>query len=234
MGKASRLRRRKAHRAYEARMAAHAAERAIQTAERHAPVVCPLTDISRLVVTVRDVEDAARFEPEPLTWLVGRVEPLTERKAVSGLRERRLAAYLPIERGYRWMRGQKREIERPLFPGYIFIGLGSRQSVYEARSVAGIDGFVERDGKPAVLSAWQILTIAALESQGAFDHTRPRGPLYSAGQTVRLKKGLWADCIGEVVKTDGDEQVVVHLNYRFGKGDIAVSNDEIELEEGAA
>lgn len=206
MGAANRRRRRKTSRAYEARQAAVAAERAIAAADRvdtSPAVVCPITDISALKVSVQDVE-AAGFASEVLTWYVCRCEPMAEQKALRGLRERRIAAYLPIERRWQWSRGHKRLSERPLFVGYLFFGISKRQSIYEAKGVSGIEGVVESFGEPAEIDPWAVLQIGAAELAGAFDHTGPKRPTYAKDQKVRVVSGQFAGFVAKVVEAKGD------------------------------
>lgn len=205
MAGAARRRRRKTNRAYEARQAALVADRAIAAAARAdaelAPA-CPLTDVSTLTVSVQDVE-AAGTASDPLTWYIARCEPMAEQKAIRGLKERRIAAYVPVERRWRWSRSHKVLSVRPLFVGYLFLGLTKRQSVYHATMVSGIEGVVESFGRPAEIDAWAVLQIAAAELAGAFDHTGPKRPVYTKGQEVKVVAGQFAGFIAKVVEAKG-------------------------------
>lgn len=207
MGAANRRRRRKANRAHEARQAAYAADRAIAAAEQAdaalAPV-CPITDVSDLKISVQDLE-AAGTESEVLTWFVARCEPGAERRALDGLRERRICAYLPVEKRWQWVRGRKRLIERPLFVGYLFVGIAMpRQSLYAVKRVSGIEGAVEVAGVPRAVDAWAVVQIAAAELSGLFDHTGPKRPVYAKDQKVKVVSGQFAGFIAKVVEAKGD------------------------------
>jgi transcriptional antiterminator RfaH len=205
MGKSGRNRRRKDQRAYKARQAAFVAERTVAAADRAvvANDPCPITDISALNVSVHDVE-AAGTASEAFMWYVGRCEPMAEQKALRGLRERRIAAYVPTERRWRWLQGHKRLVERPLFPGYIFLGLSARQSIYDATRVSGVESVVESFGQPALIDGWALVQIAAAELAGAFDHTGPKRQIYSRDQKVMVVAGQFAGFIAKVVEAKGD------------------------------
>ena len=59
-----------------------------------------------------------------LTWHIAQVTQAGRRAAIA-LREHRFTVYCPMERIYRNVpKGPREEVERPLFPGYLFVGLG--------------------------------------------------------------------------------------------------------------
>lgn len=219
MGQANRNRRRKARRAFAAQQTRLVAERALRAArasEPAPPADCPLTDISKLLVSPEDVEKAGTAS-QPLIWYVARCAPMGERKVLAACRERRFCAYLPNQRGWRWTRGHKRLIERPLFVGYLFIGLAGRQSIYDVAQIAGVEGFVESDGRPARIDPWLVLQIASLEAIGTFDHTGPRKSTFAQDQLVRVVGGQFIGWLARVVGDDG-ERVRVQFEADMFRG----------------
>jgi len=236
MGRALSRQRKKANR--KAQAAVKAAEQSIRAAAAADAALAlakeMVTDVSALRVSVAEVE-AAGTASEELRWFIARCEPMSERKTIDGLKERRITAYIPLERRYHWSKGRKRLIERPLFVGYLFVGLWflndrpARQTFHDVERVSGISGMVEVGGKRAQIDPWSLLQIAALESAGLFDHTEKKKPAYSAEQLIRVIGGPFAEAMGKVIDISGD-RVRVQLVGTY-KGRMDIKADQIAAVE---
>lgn len=224
--KANRRRRQKDRRAERAANAAHQSLRAVAAAIKNRPVVTErLTDISCLRVSVKDVM-AAGVRTEPMRWVIARCSAMAERRAMSGLTERRFVAYMPMHRFYRRHHGSRVRAERPLLVGYVFVGLAPHQSEWDLRQIDGIDGVLKTDGATALINPWTVVQIAAMEADGAFDHTGPKKPVYAKDQLVRIVSGWAVGHIAKVVEaTDGGLQL--QFNGVF-KGGVTMAEDHVE------
>lgn len=221
MPKANRRRRRQERRAYAARCNA---QQLIPTTHAVAPALCPLTDISQLKVSPEDVAKAG-VTSEPMRWVVVSCAPAGERKALAGLRERRFCAYLPMHRFRRLVREKFQIVERPLMVGYLFAGLTSRQTVHDLAAIDGVVSVLEVNGRPAVLSPWTVLRIAAMEASGSFDHTGQKKSAFTEGQPVKITGGQFIGWLATVVSAEGDA-VRVALEGRF-KGEIPLREGQV-------
>lgn len=229
MGTASRRRRQK-----DRRRQRQLAEANVSTPNITPPVVHePVTDISALIVSPDEVRLAGTAS-EPLVWYVASCEPMKERKAIDGLRERRIAAYLPMHRMWRWTRGRKRLIESPLFVGYVFVGLTPKQSVYDLLRIHGIDGLIEVQGKPARIDCWLIVQVAALEADGQFDHTGSKTPQYATKQKLKITAGQFAGLIGEMIGMKGEDRLRLMLSGAHIHGEFTLPVNDVAPTEDVA
>ena len=188
-----------------------------------------LTDISRLHASVDDVLKAGTAS-EPMTWYIARVEPRGERKALNGLIECGISAYLPCE--VRWMRHarKKERLALAMFPGYLFVGITARQSLYDVRSVDGVFGVVGQT-VPLPLTQAGIRWLVALRSSelaGDFDRTKPSVREFAKGQKLRItEEGPLKGQVGTMVEMTSDKRVRVMLNAAIG-WDHCAANDKVE------
>lgn len=233
MAKAKRRRRQKDRRATRAaRSAALAVQEAQRgTEERLAKALAadPLTDIKSLKVSVSDVM-AAGVATRPVRWVIARCEPMSEYRVMNALRDRRIMAYMPMHRFCRRLRGEKRDIERPLLVGYLFVALEARHGDYVLTTLDGVEGLLKADGLTASIDPWAIVQIAAMEADGCFDHTGPRKPSYTKDQMVRIISG-WA--IGHNARvTSADEgDLMVQFEGIFKGAPVPMSQDHMEAVE---
>lgn len=225
MGRASTKRKRKADRAAMAVLTKQA-RKVVTGMTRAQAQPDAVADISSLTVSVRDVEEAGTAS-EALRWFVARCEPMAERKVIDGLRERRISAYSPIEKRYRWSRGRKTLDARPLFVGYLFVALTPKQSLYDVCRISGVESIVETTGsKPAQVDGWVILQIACAEVLGLFDHTKRSGPVYVPGQSVAVTGGQFVGHSAKVV--DASESKVRLMLEGIFAGGVTIPLDQVE------
>ena len=221
---AGKRRRRKEQRAFDARRAAHQALRSAEGGLIRRPD--PLTDISHLVVSPEDVRRAGTASEAP-RWVVVSCAPMGERKAIASLRERRLWAYLPMQRFCRYRHGRKHIVERPLMVGYLFAVLPVGWHPSEMQTVAGVDGVLTKmDGRIAVIDPWHLVQMAALEASGVFDHTGEKKGRFVIDQAVKISGGQFIGWLATVVGIDGDK-VRVMLDGQF-KGVIPIKEGQLE------
>lgn len=229
MGNATRRRRRRERRAYQARTAVVAAERALSAANDDAPPgASPSLSLDDLRFSVRPVDPTERFAQGPLSWYVVRTEPLAEGKVVEGLRERRIPAYCPTERSWRWLRDRRKTLSiRPLFVGYVFAGIGLNRSLYDVNRLSGVEGVVESFGQPAMMDSWALLQIGLAEIAGTFDRTGPKRAAYRSGQEVLVTSGQFAGFIAKVVEAKGDKLRILFEAGLFKGSPFAVNDAQV-------
>lgn len=111
-----------------------------------------------------------------LTWHIAQVSQAGRRAAVS-LREHRFTVYCPMERVWKAIpKGSREEVERPLLPGYIFVGVAPWNDVavlQETDGRARIDGLTRI--MPTKLSAERLAALvydmSLRQCAGEFDKT---------------------------------------------------------------
>lgn len=172
-----------------------------------------------------------------LKWYAVQTNPLCERKAEAGLREHGFTVYLPVETKWKRSRSKARErVDHPLFTGYLFVGLGPWQSIYQVRQIDGVRGLVlNADGSPAEIQ-WievkgepvhPVYDLQARQASGEFDHTPAKRSAFSQGDDARILMGPFKGHVGQMLAADDDGRVSLMLKGIFAGG-IVVDDDHLE------
>lgn len=106
--------------------------------------------------------------------------------------------------------GKVKEVERKIFPGYVFIKMVyTDESWYVVRNIRGCTGFVGPSSKPVPL------TDAEAEKMGV--ETRKVEVPYSVGDSVRIIDGPLEDFVARVEKIDIENNSVCVVVSMFGR-----------------
>lgn len=106
--------------------------------------------------------------------------------------------------------GKVKEVERKIFPGYVFIKMVyTDESWYVVRNIRGCTGFVGPSSKPVPLSD------AEAEKMGV--ETRTVEVPYNVGDSVRIIDGPLEDFVARVEKIDIENNSVCVVVSMFGR-----------------
>ena len=115
---------------------------------------------------------------------------------------------------------KSREVERKIYPGYVFIKMVyTDETWYVVRNIRGCTGFVGPSSEPIPL------TDAEVEKMGVESHSVEVA--YKVGDSVRVIDGPLEDFVGVVNEIDADKNIVRVTVSMFGR-DTAV---ELELNQ---
>ena len=145
-----------------------------------------------------------------------KVKTNIERRAdTMGLKGKVLDILVPTEKESRVRQGKKSEIDRKVFPGYVFIEMVLDDNTwYLVKSTTGVIGFVG-DAKPTVVKDSEI---RAIRSALAESETKPLiRPQWSIGQAVRVTAGPFADFNGSIQEINAPKDKVKVLISIFGR-----------------
>jgi transcription termination/antitermination protein NusG len=149
----------------------------------------------------------------PIRWYALNLQSNREYQAQKYMLGNDVEHFLPT---YRTMSSRKDKsilLDRPLFPGYIFVRVeipGSQKSL--VLQSPGVCGFVGFSGAPApveddVIESLQILT--GMAAGGVRPH-----PLVKAGQRVRVADGPFRNAVGVLCDVDGQgKKLVVEVSF---------------------
>lgn len=156
-----------------------------------------------------------------LTWYIARTATQREGRAVEALTELGFSVYLPqLTRWHRLARAKKR-IHRPLFPGYLFVGIDhDRQSIYEATNADGVHAFLRLGTpEPRALAYDVVQAFRSAEAMGLFDKTRRTRKEPAAGSEVRIIAGKFQGFPAQFVERRADEriEVLIQMLGRWSK-----------------
>lgn len=175
------------------------------TAESDAPA--PTRGKWYVVNTLNGHEQKAR------TGLLARITSL-------GMQDRIHEVLIPMEKVTEFKKGRKETVERKLYPGYLLVRCDLDDDTWLAiRHTPGISGFAgqnQRTQQPAPLSAREVANVLGKTSQAPLPANAPR-TAYSAGETVRVINGPFADFVGTVSEVLAEQNRVKIVLDIFGR-----------------
>lgn len=161
-------------------------------------------------------------------WYAAWIAPCREKRVAEHFTQRQIESFLPLYRlPRRWNNGCRVELERPLFPGYVFVRVASteRVRVLEVPSVLSI---VSRGRVPEPLEDSAIETLrASLHLRQVEPH-----PYLVVGERVRICAGPFAGLSGIVLRKKSSLRVVLTLDLIMQS--VAVEVDVEDLERGSS
>ncbi len=170
-----------------------------------------------------EVEEEERPRPENTEWYVihsysgyeNKVEKnLLHRIASMGMQDKIFQVVVPTEEEVELRDGQRRIIERRVFPGYILVEMVlDEDSWYVVRNTPGVTGFVGSGNKPTPLRQEEVDKILK-----RMDAEAPKIKVsFKVGQKVRIVEGPFEDFMGTVDEIDFDRTRVRVLVNFFGR-----------------
>jgi transcriptional antiterminator NusG len=174
-----------------------------------------------------EVEEAGAEEegprPEGTEWYVihsysgyeNKVQKNLEHRIESmGMQDKIFQIVVPTEEEVELRDGQRRIIERRVFPGYILVEMIlDEDSWYVVRNTPGVTGFVGSGNKPTPLREEEVDKILK-----RMDAEAPKVKIsFKIGQKVRIVEGPFEDFMGTVDEIDLDRTRVRVLVNFFGR-----------------
>ena len=145
---------------------------------------------------------------EILNWFALRVRSNFEQMASRALQERGFTEFLPTYRTRRRWSDRFKEIESPLFPGYLFCNfdVNNRLAILKTPGVVEVLGV----GKvPAPVSLQEISAVRKLVEAGI---GASPWPFLRTGQFVVVERGPLAGVEGILTEIKGRQRIVVSIN----------------------
>ena len=147
-----------------------------------------------------------------------------EKRVAEALTGKGVEHFLPLYESVRRWSDRKMRLQRPLFPGYVFVRIASQErlSVQRVQGVVRLVGF---NGQLAALpdDEIEILRRALTAQVSAAPH-----PFLAAGARVRIVRGPLAGLCGVTVRRKGSTRVV--LSIELIQRSVVVDLDAADLE----
>ncbi len=159
---------------------------------------------------------------------------LEQRIQTMGVGDRIYRVVVPVEKEVEIKEGQRRNIERRVFPGYILVEMrelnpgepDSDEAWYIVRNTPGVTGFVSSGDKPVPLRQEEVDKILKrMETEEPKVHVT-----FRPGQTVHIIDGPFADFRGQVDNVDMIKGKVRVLVSFFGR-ETPVELDLLQVEK---
>jgi len=185
----------------------------------------PLSQVSA-VIKERDRSAALVFPSEYLSsrWYAAYTSPRHEKRVAQQMEGRQIHCFLPLYKSVRRWKDRRKQLELPLFPGYVFVHMALKDRL-QVLQLPGVVQFVNFNGKPAPLPDAEI---EALRNGLARNLCAEPHPYLKIGRRVRVHSGPIAGLEGILVRRKDKFRVVlsIHLIQRS----VAVEVDEAEIE----
>jgi transcription antitermination factor NusG len=146
-----------------------------------------------------------------------------EKVVAKQLEERQIETFLPLYRTWHRWKDRKKQLELPLFPGYVFVQMNSGNRVDLLR-VPGVAYLVTFLGKPAPVAGAEIDILR----RGLGSSVLQPHPYLKAGRKVRIRSGPMAGVEGIFVRRKDIVRVV--LSISLIESSVAMEIDETDVE----
>ncbi len=141
-------------------------------------------------------------------WLVLYTRPRYEKKVHAQLVEWNVQCYLPLRTETKQWSDRKKEIELPLFSGYIFVFVSERERI-QALQADGAMKYIMFGGKIAEVSEEVIQSIKLAMTRP--ENVRLEETTLRLGQKVRVRFGPMKGMVGHLVEFRGNTRVAIHV-----------------------
>jgi transcription antitermination factor NusG len=180
--------------------------------------------MSTAVLFSEDLKEASLREAETRQWFAAYTNSCHEKRVADHCRVRDIEAFLPVYQSTRrWKNGCTVNLERPLFPGYVFVKVDQKHRV-RILELPGVISIVGAARQPIPLPD---ADIDALRSGIHLLHAEPHSFL-RAGDRVKIRNGPLAGMTGILARKKNNLRVVLTLELIMKS--ISVEVDEQDLE----
>ena len=143
---------------------------------------------------------------EPRIWFVLHTKSRQEKALAKDLGAMGLSCYLPLSRGTRVYGGRKAVVEKPLFPGYVFLR-GTIDEAYEADRTRRVANIIRVPDQKHL--EWELRNIRlALECRAPLDPF----PHLSRGRRVEVRSGAFRGLQGVIEGRGRDARLVLQVD----------------------
>ncbi len=153
------------------------------------------------------INGLASAEPQS-HWYAAYTCSRHEKQVSRQLRDRDIACFLPTYQTVRHWKDRKKEIEIPLFPGYVFVHISQAERL-RVLQVSGIVQLVTFNGRPVPLGDNEIESLRNGIANGVSPEPHP---YLKVGRRVRVKYGPLAGVEGFLVRRKDKYRVVICID----------------------
>jgi transcriptional antiterminator NusG len=151
-----------------------------------------------------------------------------------GMKDKIFQVVVPVENEIKIENGQRKPVERKMFPGYVLVNMielkerdeASNEAWFVVRNTPGVTSFVGSGTRPIPLQDGEVKSILKLQTE---EPTRVK-PTFTRGQNVRIIDGPFAEFIGVVDEVSAERNKVKVLVSFFGR-ETPVELDFLQVEK---
>jgi transcriptional antiterminator NusG len=151
-----------------------------------------------------------------------------------GMKDKIFQVVVPVENEIKIENGQRKPVERKMFPGYVLVNMielkerdeASNEAWFVVRNTPGVTSFVGSGTRPIPLQDSEVKSILKVQTE---EPTRVK-PTFTRGQNVRIIDGPFAEFIGVVDEVSAERNKVKVLVSFFGR-ETPVELDFLQVEK---
>jgi transcriptional antiterminator NusG len=163
------------------------------------------------------IQRAKAQEAQSDSWFVIWTDSRAEKKVEQRIAALGLNPWLPIIRERRRWSDRWREVERPLFPGYLF-ARAARAEWHQILRTPGVLTVIKEGGKPALITDALVSSLReAIGRKGAQPEAVTERVDYSPGDEVIVQEGVLCGVRGVVRERRSGRQLVLWVS-EIGRG----------------
>ncbi len=148
-----------------------------------------------------------KYDPEP-RWYILYVRSRSEKRVMERMQKLNFTVFLPLIKTMRQWSDRKKQVQVPLFTGYLFIKVDPTQFT-SVRLIEGVVNFVQQEKKYAMIAEDKILSIKQFIETGL--HIEASSENFAAGEKVKINFGPLQNCEGELIDIKNEKQFIVRL-----------------------
>jgi transcription antitermination factor NusG len=157
-------------------------------------------------------------------WFAAYTSPRHEKHVSQQMQHRGIQNFLPLYKSIRRWKDRRKELELPIFPGYLFVRMALRERV-SVLQVPGVVQLVSFQGRPAPLPDAEIDMLRGQLAQSG--RLQPH-PFLTVGRRVRVTNGPMTGMEG--ILTRKKEKLRVVLSLELIQRSVAVEVDMTDIE----
>jgi transcription antitermination factor NusG len=156
-------------------------------------------------------------------WYATYTNPRHEKLVAQQMLVRQIDCFLPLYKSVRRWKDRRKQLELPLFPGYVFVRISLRERL-RVLTLPGVIHLVTFNGKPAVLPESEIESLREGLSKNAI--VQPH-PYFKVGRRVRVLAGPMSGIEGILTRRKDKFRVVINIDLLMQS--VAVEVDESDV-----
>jgi transcription antitermination factor NusG len=157
-------------------------------------------------------------------WYAAYTNARHEKRVTEYLGGRSVECYLPLYKSVRRWQDRRKEVELPLFPGYVFVRIAYRSRL-QVLTAPGVVQIVSFDGKPAAIREVEIQALRhGLSSATGFE---PH-PYLKVGRRVRVRSGPLSGMEGILTRRKDGFRLVLSIELIMRS--VAAEVEEADVE----
>jgi transcription antitermination factor NusG len=156
-------------------------------------------------------------------WYALRVRSRFEKIVALHLQNKGYEEYLPVYRSRRRWSDRIKEIELPLFPGYIFCKFDISRRL-PVLIVPGVIAVVGIGKSPIAVSEQEIMAVQSIVKSGL---TYEPSGYVTTGQTVRVQRGSLQGLVGIVLETKKNLRLIISVHLLQRSVSVEIDSDSV-------